>query len=271
MRRRLLMHHLPLGLASGVVLFVFVSVALFNVTSSNHPDIFSGTFPCQRAAGEQMRHDGEHASAHGRGRHSRAMDHGGGRVDQDRMQHRSFARQITFAIGYVALALVALTLLIGPANLLLGKRNPVSSSLRRDAGVWAALASIAHVVFGLQVHGSGRLAGFLDYFVTGNGSLRLNSFGIANWTGLGALIIAIGLLAISNDAALRKLKAKPWKRLQRSTYALFVLVVLHAFFYGVLMRAASPFSILLIFIVIAVAAGQSLGIGLWRRRYFAGG
>ena len=39
------------------------------------------------------------------------------------------------ATGYVATGLLALTLLVGPANLLLRRRNPISSYLRRDAGI----------------------------------------------------------------------------------------------------------------------------------------
>ena len=50
-------------------------------------------------------------------------------------------------------------------------------------------------------------------------------------------------------------------------YALFALVIVHAFFYGALLRKTSPYTILLGLIVIAVVAGQSLGVWLYRRRY----
>lgn len=78
-------------------------------------------------------------------------------------RHRSSARQLTFATGYVALGLLGLTLLVGPANPVLRRRNPVSSHLRRDVGTWTAIASAVHVIFGFQVHGGGRLADFLDH------------------------------------------------------------------------------------------------------------
>jgi methionine sulfoxide reductase heme-binding subunit len=175
-------------------------------------------------------------------------------------------RQLTVATGYLALGLLAITLLIGPANLLLRKRNPVSSYLRRDMGMWTVIASVAHVIFGLQVHGTGRIGGFLDYFVA-DGSPLTNSFGWANWTGLAALVIALGLLALSNDAALRKLKARRWKRLQRLNYALFALVLAHAFFYGALLRRDSPYTLLLLLSVGAVVVGQVVGVRLWRRRH----
>jgi sulfoxide reductase heme-binding subunit YedZ len=197
------------------------------------------------------------------------MDHGGGDTgpSPDEIRSRSVVRQLTVATGYVAVGLLGLTLLIGPANLLLRRRNPVSNYLSRDVGTWAAIGSVVHVIFGLQVHGGGRISDFLHYFVASDGSPLTNSFGLGNWTGLAALVIVAGLLALSSDVALRKLKARPWKRLQRLNYALFALVIAHAFFYGALLRMTSPFTLLLGVSVIAVFVGQATGIWLWRRRY----
>jgi sulfoxide reductase heme-binding subunit YedZ len=176
-------------------------------------------------------------------------------------------QRLTVATGYVATGLLALTLLIGPANLLLRRRNPISSYLRRDVGAWTAGFSIVHVIFGFQVHGA--LSDFLGYFVASDGSPWVNSFGLGNWTGLAATVIAVGLLALSSDFALRKLKAGPWKRLQRLNYALFALVIAHAFFYGALLRASSPFTALLVLSVIAVFVGQAVGVWMWQRKTLA--
>jgi len=185
------------------------------------------------------------------------------------MGRHSFVPQLTVATGYVALGLLGLTLLVGPANLLLHRRGPVSNYLSRDVGTWAAIFSVVHVIVALMAHvnGSGLIASFLHFFVAEDGSLLTNSFGLGNWTGLAALVIVVGLPAISNDFALRRLKAKLWKRLQRLNYALFALVILHAFFYGALLRATSPFTFLLGISVIAVLVGQTVGVLLWRRRY----
>jgi len=107
----------------------------------------------------------------------------------------------------------------------------------------------------------------LRYFVGPDGSLLTNSFGLGNWTGLAATVIAVGLLAMSSDFALQKLKAGPWKSLQRLNYALFALVIAHAIFYGALLRLTSPSTLLLGLSVIAVFVGQAVGVWLWRRRY----
>jgi DMSO/TMAO reductase YedYZ heme-binding membrane subunit len=175
-----------------------------------------------------------------------------------------FTRQFTVATGYVATGLLALTLLVGPGYLLLRRRNPISTYLARDAGTWAAVASFVHVIFGLEAHAS--VTDPLPMFVQ-DGSPLTTSFGLGNWTGLAATVIVVGLLATSSDFALRKLRARRWKRIQRLNYALFALVIAHAFFYGVVLRTDSPYTLLLVLSVIAVLIGQAVGVWLYRRRY----
>jgi sulfoxide reductase heme-binding subunit YedZ len=247
-RRRLLLHHLPLALVSAAVFILFMGLSPFT-NSSAHGNLRAGVFPVAPAG-----------------------DGGGTQVSgltlSFELGTRSLPAQVTIATGYVALALLGITLLIGPANLLLRRRNPISTSLARDTGTWATIASVVHVIFGFQVHGNASdILNFRNYFLFADGTPRSDSFGLGNWVGLAALVIVAGLLAISSDGALRELKARRWKRLQRLNYTLFALVVLHAFFYGALLRMTSPFTLVLAFTVAAVFVGQAAGIWLWRRRY----
>jgi methionine sulfoxide reductase heme-binding subunit len=279
LRRRLLCHYLPLAIGSAVVLLLFMAVPRFDSSEYTQGDLFSGTFPKDFPAGQGSQHGGgqtspaQQGSGHEippeileqiPGEHRSQIE--GLSPTAEEVEDRSFFRRLTTTTGYLALALLALTLLIGPANLLLRRRNPVSSYLRRDVGAWTAFFTGVHVVVSLKVHGSGQLRDFLDFFVVG-GSPLTNSFGWGNWTGLAALVVVAGLLALSSDAALRRLKAKNWKRLQRLNYILFALVVVHAFFYGALLRETSPYTILLGLIVVAIALGQGAGVWLYRRRY----
>jgi sulfoxide reductase heme-binding subunit YedZ len=277
LRRRLVRHYLPLALGSAVVLVLFMTLPRFD--SGKQVDIFSGTFPKDFPAGQTgpMQH-GRRQSPQQGGAHAippeilkqipkeHRKEIQGLSPTAEEVEDRSFVRRLTTATGYLALALLALTLLIGPANLLLRRRNPVSSYLRRDVGAWTALFSGVHVIVSLKVHGSGQIRDFVDFFAPGGDPLT-NSFGWANWTGLAGLVVVAGLLALSSDAVLRKLKAKNWKRMQRLNYALFALVIVHAFFYGAVLRKTSPYTILLGLIVIAVVAGQLVGVWLYRRRY----
>jgi sulfoxide reductase heme-binding subunit YedZ len=222
---------------SAVVLVLLMTLPAFGVHGFPRVDLTSGSYPAEL--------------------------HGSGPI-----RARSFlgvsTRGFTAATGYLATGFLALTLLLGPANLVLRRRNPVSSYLRRDVGVWAAIFSAVHVLYGLQVHA--RLAKFATYFAASDGTPLTNAFGIANWTGLAALVVVVSLLALSSDVVLGRLGARSWKRLQRFNYALFALVLVHAIFYGVFLRASSPYTALLLVGTAAVLVGQAIGILLYRRR-----
>ena len=307
LRHRLFRFHLPLAVASSLVLVAFMTLPPFD--PQTYPQESMGSAVLPQAVSEQpdggehggsqtqdrqhggddsssRDHSGEEATAgHGRdqgdttdnsassdqtGQHEGSQSQPEDSEDQTESsdsgrQRRFLISRLTTATGYIATVLLAATLLIGPANLLFDRRNPVSTYLRRDVGAWTAGFSIAHVIFGLQLHSGGSISLMLEYFVV-DGRPLLNSFGLGNWTGLAATVVVTGLLVLSNDFALRKLKAKRWKTLQRFNYVLFALVVLHAFFYGALLRVTSPYTLLLILTVIAVLVGQAIGIRLWRKR-----
>lgn len=141
-----------------------------------------------------------------------------------------FYFRLSLATGYVALVLLVVTLSIGAINILRKDHTPISSDWRRDVGLWCALVSLAHFIFGWNVHQKHRW----HYFFTEDWSLRSDIFGFANYTGLLATLIVVVLLAISNDFSLRRLKAKRWKFLQRFNYALAALVVAHTVLYQIL-------------------------------------
>jgi sulfoxide reductase heme-binding subunit YedZ len=282
----------PLAAASVGAFLLFMSLPMFDPQAYPRSDMMGGPLPQPIGESGPMSHGAEPTPSIGHGgsqtpapghgaTQTPPAAHGGGQSPETGhsgtqagdggpsagvIQDRFTKARLTTATGYVATGLLALTLVIGPANLLLRRRTPVSSYLRRDVGAWTAILSVVHVILGLQVHGGGQLSGFLGYFFARDGGPLLNSFGLGNWTGLAATVIVVGLLAISSDLALRKLKAGPWKWLQRVNYALFTLVIAHAFFYGALLRVTSPFTLLLGLSVIAVFVAQALGFWLWRRR-----
>ena len=141
----------------------------------------------------------------------------------------------SFATAYPALALLAITLLIGPWNLLFRKPNPVSSDLRRDIGIWAGLLGLLHAGVGQFVHLRGRPWLYYVYGPTEHHhGMRHDLFGLANYTGALGTLLLILLLATSNDLSLRRFGTRGWKQLQRWNYAVFALVAVHSFaFQGV--------------------------------------
>jgi sulfoxide reductase heme-binding subunit YedZ len=182
--------------------------------------------------------------------------------------HRDFRERFSTATAYVGLVLLAVTLALGPLNVLRRRPNPVSFNLRRDFGLWSAFMGVTHSVVGLTVHFRGRMH---LYFVPDRGQpavlgLRADLFGLANDTGLMAAMLLLVLAVISNDIALRTLGTGRWRTIQRSAYLVAALVILH----GVLYQAIEHQRWWLVAVLgLTVAAGlglQSLGFRATRRR-----
>jgi methionine sulfoxide reductase heme-binding subunit len=274
LRYRFLHFHISLALASAVVLFLWMSLPIFQVAghqgppraaqATDHQGPPSSGTPSTMHQGESHQGPIQSDDATPPASHS-----GNQTANPEGIQNRSLIARFTTATGYIALGLLGLTLLIGPAHLILRRRTPVSSYLARDVGMWAAIVSVIHVIAGFFVHGPSAplVERILLYFFAPDGTPLTNAFGWGNWTGLAATVIVVGLLAISSDTALRKLKAKRWKNLQRLNYALFALVIAHAILYGALLRITSISTFLLGIIVSLVFIGQMIGIWLWRRRH----
>lgn len=136
----------------------------------------------------------------------------------------------SFATAYPALILLVATLLIGPLNVLLRRRNPVSVDLRRDVGIWAGILAVAHTAIGQNVHLRGRPWLYYVYQKSEHHSfpIRHDVFGMSNYTGALCTLLVLLLLATSNDWSLRRLGAAQWKKLQRWNYAAFALLAIHA-------------------------------------------
>jgi methionine sulfoxide reductase heme-binding subunit len=147
--------------------------------------------------------------------------------------YKDVVMKASFATAYPALILLVVTLVIGPVNVLLRRRNPVSIDLRRDIGIWAGILAVVHTVIGQNVHLRGR---FWLYYVYQRGShhhvpIRHDVFGLANYSGLFCTLLVLLLLATSNDYSLRRLGTRSWKNLQRWNYAAFALLAIHALAY----------------------------------------
>jgi methionine sulfoxide reductase heme-binding subunit len=271
LRYRFVHFHIPLAIASAVVLILWMNFSVFQAASHQRPSQASGhQNPRANGTLPAMHQGANHQGPPQADGATPPMKHNGNQTSNpDQTENRLLTARFTTATGYIALGLLGFTLLIGPANLLLRRRTPISSYLARDVGMWAAFFSLIHVIAGFFVHGppAPLVNRILFYFFAPDGSPLTNNFGWGNWTGLAATVIVVGLLVISNDFALRKLKARSWKNIQRLNYILFALVVAHAIYYGALLRITSIPTLLLGMIVIVVLIGQAVGVRLWQRRH----
>jgi sulfoxide reductase heme-binding subunit YedZ len=179
---------------------------------------------------------------------------------------RQVMYRLSMATGYASVALIAWAMLIGPWRVLRGRTAPVSTDLRRDAGIWGGVFGVAHVVTGLQVHMGGR---FMKYFLYLDDKhsipVRHDLFGFANWTGLGATVLLLMLLAISNDLSLRTLGSRRWKSWQRWTYVAAVLIVAHTLGYQIVEKNHTRYLVAFLVVTAVVVAMQIDG----RRRVLA--
>jgi len=174
------------------------------------------------------------------------------------------------ATAYAGLIFFAVTLWIGPWNVLRHRTNPVSFDLRRDVGIWTGILAIVHTVIGLNVHLRGRM--WMYFFKTLHPlHLQRSQFSFANFTGLAAALLFLMLLAISNNLSLRALKPNRWKSLQRWTYVAFVLTAAHGIAYQLIEKRSVPWVVIFAGVMSAVVAGQVFGlISVQRRRDIAG-
>jgi sulfoxide reductase heme-binding subunit YedZ len=162
------------------------------------------------------------------------------------------------ATAYAGLIFLAVSLWIGPWNVLRGRPNPVNFDLRRDVGIWTGILAILHTIVGLTVHLRGRM---WMYFLKSLHPLKLQDtqFGFANFGGLGAALLFLMLLAISNDVSLRTLKTRRWKSLQRWTYAAFLLTAAHGVAYQMIEKRYITWVLVFVGVIIATAVAQILG------------
>ena len=201
-RHRLFRFHLPMAIASAAVVFLWLGLPIFRPTDEAAEHQMPMAAPAGQIADHRM------ATRAGTGHQmpipdvrapgdAAQMDHSSHQAASANgslwlMEYRGLLARFTTATGYVATGLLALKLLIGPTNLLLRKRNPISSYFRRDVGIWTAIVSVVHVIAGLQVHGPAGPLGerILRYFFARDGSPLLDTFGLGNWTGRRRLAVA---------------------------------------------------------------------------------
>ena len=173
--------------------------------------------------------------------------------------------RLSMATAYAGLIFLAVSLWLGPWNVLRRRPTPISFDLRRDIGIWTGFLAIVHTAIGLTVHLRGRM---WMYFFKGLHPLKPQNteFGFANYAGLGAALLFVMLLAISNDLSLRTLKTHRWKSLQRWTYAAFILTGAHGIAYQLIEKRRLPWVLVFAGVMVAVAAGQILGFVQTQRR-----
>ena len=163
--------------------------------------------------------------------------------------------------AYLAIVLIAGSLIIGTVNILFKRRNPNSTYFRRDIGITAGVITLIHSIIGLFVHLRGNM---WKYFVERNDHgyfIPFDDFRLANYTGLLSTLLIVVVLVTSNDYSLLKLKATRWKNIQRLSYVMFLFAIVHVIYYRINnIELLYSFYLPLVAVVLVFQ-----GIGVWKR------
>jgi len=138
------------------------------------------------------------------------------------------------AFGATSFFLLWFAVFIGPAAVVCAPLNRLLS-FRREAGVWFFLIALVHgylVLDGWVRWGVWEFFGY-EYIPQLDMYLRVESgFGLANFAGLIALILAMVLAATSFDRAVNFLGVSSWKWLHIFSYVVFYLTVMHVVYFA---------------------------------------
>lgn len=176
--------------------------------------------------------------------------------------NRDAITYITDATGYTSIVILSISLIIGTLNLLLRHKNPLTTYFRRDIGIIGGILAVIHSATGLFVHMRGNC---WQYFLnkTDHGySVRLDHFGLANYTGLLAALIILILLITSSDYFFRTLQPGRWKNVQRSSYIMIILIFIHCYFYRIGNNNLSPFFWFYLPLLAMILIFQIIGISI---------
>jgi len=139
------------------------------------------------------------------------------------------------ALGDLSLVLVALAMAIGPlARLSSARLFRKLLPYRRELGIYAVLAAIAHTVIiliGWVELDLARLFGFEFHPQLQRYVMLNHGFALANVVGIAALLYGFVLAGTSNDFSQSVLGTSVWKYIQQGAYVLWWLAVLHTAYF----------------------------------------
>ena len=169
---------------------------------------------------------------------------------------------LTDSTGYIAIIILAISLIVGSLKLILNQNTPISFTFRRDLGLTGSVFTLAHSICGLFVHFRGNS---WQYFFTKTGqtfTIRLDDFGLANYFGLFSAFLILLLMISSNNYSIRKLSPGRWKNFQRLTYLMFILAITHCVYYRVVLNSTGLIYSFYLPMLLIILGFQIIGIQL---------
>lgn len=170
--------------------------------------------------------------------------------------------RFSLATAWLCFLLLVAALALGPREALRTGRPSLNNLLRRDLGIWAGLAGLAHLA---AATGEVMRPAYFSRYITGADGPPLP--GWPGWLGNTSIvagylvgILFVALLLLSNNWSLRRLGPVRWKQLQGASTAAFFLTVAHGVVFQVIERRTGGWLAALV-----VVAGAILALR-WRAR-----
>lgn len=172
--------------------------------------------------------------------------------------------QLSIATAYICLLLITVALSIGPLRVLRLGMVSINIYLRRDVGIWAAVAGLAHCVIATKLAMTSEYTN--TYVDVSTGSLSENARAeLFLWGSVAAFVIAVLLLillSVSNQRAMKLLGVRWWKRLQRLAYLALVLTILHGLAFQLIESRSLILIGVLLIALLQVVILQGIGFAL---------
>ena len=168
--------------------------------------------------------------------------------------------QLSLASAYICLFLMAAALSIGPLQAIRTQRVSTNIFLRRDIGIWAALAGLIHLVVATAQSMTPR---YMSLYVDVSthklsAALRAELFLWGSVSAFSVGLLLLLLLGLSNNFAMQYLGVTWWKRLQRSACLAFMLTLVHALMFQIIESRSVSMMALLLCLLLLLS-----GLQLW--------
>jgi len=176
--------------------------------------------------------------------------------------------RVSILTAYQFIILLTIALTIGPWRTIRTGRTALNIHLRRDVGIWAGIAGLAHLFAGIE---ESMTPSYIVAFVAvaGDESMIVLRQQLFTWGTIVGLAIAVFLLlplALSSDRSIRLFGKRWWKRLHRASYVVFILTVAHALAFQFLENRVAWLVAVILGAAVWVAAVQVVAFAAVRRK-----
>jgi len=176
--------------------------------------------------------------------------------------------RVSMLTAYQFMFLLSVVLVLGPLRAIRSGRTTLNLYLRRDIAIWAGIAGLLHLYAGTVQSMTPLYVGrFVDLGAgEPTAALRQQLFIWGTIIGVVIAVLVLLLLGLSSDRLLHLLGKRWWKRLQRSSYVILGLTVVHALAFQFLEYRAEVFVAVFAALTAGVIMAQGVAFVTVRRK-----